>query len=152
MVWVLHRDDSELITVDDATNTVARRFSLNFAPVRAAVEPDGIWVVENGNDPAVHRIDAMSGRTTDTVPVRANPSDLVLAEGAVWVTNKYDAGGTPFGTEGLSAVTKVSRSTKEVSALIDLRFGFYPERIVAGAGSIWVIGADDKVARIDAMK
>ena len=55
------------------------------APIGVASGHGSIWVANSG-DGTVSRIDAISGKVTQTIPVGGSPNSLVVTDDAVWVT------------------------------------------------------------------
>ena len=85
----------------------------------------------------VAHIDPVTNQVLATVNVGWAPADLVLADRAVWVTNRSS-----------DSVTRIDPATNHAVATI--RVGKGPRRIAAAAGSIWVANSEDgTVSRID---
>src|SRR5262249_27111191 len=53
-------------------------------------DPSAVWVA-NSLDLSVTKIDTVTGRVTDTIPVGDGPHAIVAGPGGVWVSNEYGA-------------------------------------------------------------
>jgi YVTN family beta-propeller protein len=96
---------------------------------------DGAIEAASGN--SVGFIDSGSNELVADVAVGTTPTDLVAAEGAVWVTNTADG-----------TVDRIDPGTRTVRQTI--RVGNGPIGIAYGDGSIWVAnGVSATVSRID---
>jgi len=74
-----------LVCVDPKTNAVTQTFKVSFANV-ALAQGDDVWV-SSQYDHTILRIDAKSGRIVTTIPVRGQPSGLVVSKDNLWATD-----------------------------------------------------------------
>jgi YVTN family beta-propeller protein len=99
------------------------------------------WVAVRGPErvaPIVNPPPGALGRVVATIPVGADPADVLASDGAVWVAN------TAQGT-----VSRIDPATNTVTRTIQV--GRDPVRLAAGFGSIWVANQTSQtVVRIDA--
>jgi YVTN family beta-propeller protein len=100
-----------------------------------------IWVGVRGSErdtPIVNPPPSSLGRVAATIPVGADPVDVLVDQDAVWVANA--AQGT---------VSRVDPATNTMTQTIQV--GRNPIRLVAGFGSIWVANnTEQTISRIDA--
>jgi YVTN family beta-propeller protein len=98
------------------------------------------WAVLRGPSPlpTVAQPPGSLGRVAATIPVGADPVDVLVAAGTVWVANA--AQGT---------ISRVDPATNTVTRTIQV--GRNPVRLAAGFGSIWVANETSQtVSRLDA--
>ena len=104
--------------------------------VRAVAFGEGsVWAALEAEGKVV-RIDPEAGAVTDSILVDGQPRDVALGEGAAWVTSR-------------GSVSKIDPGTNrsEVVRRFDARVG--SPGVAVGAGSVWAIGPDETVLRID---
>jgi streptogramin lyase len=75
-------------------------------------------------------------QATATIGVGADPADVLVSDGAVWVASS-----------GEGTVLRIDPATNRVTGRF--RVGANPVRLAAGHGSVWVANADASVSRID---
>jgi DNA-binding beta-propeller fold protein YncE len=75
-------------------------------------------------------------QVTATIGVGADPADVLISDGAVWVASS-----------GESTVLRIDLATNQVTGRFQV--GANPVRLAAGHGSVWVANSDASVSRID---
>jgi YVTN family beta-propeller protein len=145
-VWVTNWWDNTLSRIDPATNTVLSVVPVDFTntqgPEAIGSGAGSLWVTatdEDANgDPlpgVVKRIDPATGATLATIPVGAEPLDIDVSPGAVWVAN-WDSG----------SVIRIDPATNQIVTTLAVP---YASGVTFGLGAVWVAGGDGKVTRID---
>jgi YVTN family beta-propeller protein len=85
---------------------------------------------------SVQRIDPRTNRLVATIQPGANPADVAVGEGAVWVVNASDR--------------TVSRIDPETNSVRTAPAGGDPHGVATGEGAVWVFSPRDQaLARID---
>jgi DNA-binding beta-propeller fold protein YncE len=133
--WVVDDRTGSLFKLDARTGHRLRRTRVCELPSGVASAGASVWVVCALGD--LVRVDAASGRVIARRrpgPAAADPPDLAVAQGAVWVA-------------GLGRLLRVDLASGQVTATIPLSS---PADVTAGAGAIWVANFDARrVTRID---
>jgi hypothetical protein len=113
----------ELLRVDEATGTVADRYSIAPNPSGLAVANGSVWLAEASGD--VARIDPSTGRVIDEVRVGDMPRAIVPAFGSLWVTRSYGEG----------SLVRLDPASGRIEAT-------FPDvtNISAGSTGVWVQG------------
>ncbi len=84
------------------------------------------------------------------------PTDLAVGGGAVWVGN--GAGSESFGVRVTTSISRVDPISLKVTGTVELSrkpsaYGPVPSegfpRMAVGAGSVWAVGVDNRIYRID---
>lgn len=145
-VWVTNWWDNTLSRINPATNTVLSVVPIDFTatqgPEAIGSGAGSLWVTafdyDANFDPlpgVVKRINPATGATLATIPVGAEPHDIDVSPGAVWVVNA-DSG----------SVMRIDPATNQVVATIQI-----PDAsgVTVGLGAVWVVGATGQVTRID---
>jgi DNA-binding beta-propeller fold protein YncE len=102
-----------------------------------AVGAGGVWVLGDGNDRVLWRIDPATARLAATVALPFVPTDVAVGDGAVWVTSAL-----------ANTLARIDPSTDRITAAIPTGKG--AAAVAVGAGSVWVAGqVDDTITRID---
>lgn len=128
-------DDHLVVKIDPATNEIMGSVQLPEAG-DLAVGESSVWVLSRlAADAAVLRIDPSTTEVEATIPVGLNPSNVVVAEGAVWVTVTTT---TPT-LRPSGEVVRIDPATNEVVARIPVSDG-WPRDVVVGEGSVWAYG------------
>jgi streptogramin lyase len=96
-----------------------------------------VWVLGDGIDRRLWRLDRRSGRILATIELPFIPRTVAAGEGGVWVTAPLD-----------DRVLQIDPETNAITATIPTGRG--TSGVAAGAGSVWVTSTiDGTVSRID---
>jgi YVTN family beta-propeller protein len=96
-----------------------------------------VWVLGDGIDRRLWRLDRRSGRILATIELPFVPRSVAAGEGGVWVTAPVD-----------DRVLRIDPETNAITATITTGRG--TSGVAAGAGSVWVTSTiDGTVSRID---
>ncbi|CAN5318776.1 hypothetical protein BH20ACT24_BH20ACT24_11720 [soil metagenome] len=152
-VWALAEDGAggSLLQIDPQTNAIVGE-PLAFVPettghpIDLAVTDGAVWVVTGANpeDPSesgpsgLQRVDPVSRQIVATIGVGADPVDVALGAGSLWVANGGDG-----------TVSRVDPASETVVATVPV--GQTPREIVADARGVWVsVGVNEpSLVRID---
>jgi YVTN family beta-propeller protein len=96
-----------------------------------------VWVLGDGIDRRMWRLDRQSGRILATIELPFIPRTVAVGEGGVWVTGPLD-----------DRVLRIDPETNAITATIATGRG--TSGVAVGAGSVWVTSTiDGTVSRID---
>jgi DNA-binding SARP family transcriptional activator/streptogramin lyase len=131
-----------LIRVDPASGRVVGSVSMPADVDGVATAGDDVWAV-SGAAAAVLRIDPLTARIRDRIPIAGEPGEHALAISAgtdfIWVMNGETA-----------TVVKIDRELHDVVETYRLGVGRGSLALAAGEGAAWVSNAfDGTVTRID---
>ena len=102
-----------------------------------AVGLGSLWVVGDGVDRRLWRLDRLTGRIVATIELPMIPRTVATGEGAVWVSAPLD-----------DAILRIDPATNTVTATIGTGRG--TSGVAAGGGAVWATNAiDGTVSRID---
>jgi YVTN family beta-propeller protein len=102
-----------------------------------AVGYGSVWVIGDGIDHRLWRLDRESGRIVATIELPSIPRTVVTGEDGVWITAPLD-----------DRVLRIDPETNKIAASI--RTGRGASGVAVGAGSVWVTNMiDGAVSRID---
>jgi YVTN family beta-propeller protein len=102
-----------------------------------AVGYGSVWVLGDGIDRRLWRLDRLSGRILATIRLPFIPRSVAAGEGGVWVTAPLD-----------DRVFKIDPETDSITKTIPTGRG--TSGVAVGAGSVWVTTSlDGKLSRID---
>jgi YVTN family beta-propeller protein len=102
-----------------------------------AVGYGSVWVLGDGIDRRLWRLDRSSGRRLATIELPFVPRSVATGEGGVWVSAPLD-----------DRVLQIDPETNTITATIPTGRG--TSGVAAGAGSVWVTSTiDGTVSRID---
>jgi YVTN family beta-propeller protein len=132
IVWVVGRTRSGgglLARIDARTNQVDPTIALRHAPSGLAVTADGetVWTVTT-KDQTLRSFDTRTGDPGEPVKLKLAPNQVVLGDGAVWVTSSSDT------------VLRVDPATSKAKRI---RVGNGPSGIAFGADRVWVANSQD---------
>ncbi|MDQ4131184.1 MAG: hypothetical protein M3133_09400, partial [Actinomycetota bacterium] len=97
------------------------------APDVIAATPEGeVWLL-NQQAGAVTRMDA-DGNLSDPLRVGSRPSDIVVADEAVWVSDLEDG-----------TLTKIDRSIVRIEKVIELDAPIAAVAVEEGTGALWAL-------------
>ena len=128
-----------LARIDLATNQLAEVLGPGPAAAEGGIASDGesLWMVTDAKG-ALVRIDARSGRVTQTVRIPPGSYNPLYSDGVVWVTG-HETG----------EVTAVDAPTGRIVATVPVGAG--PRFLTAGGGAVWILlQGTGEVVRIDA--
>ena len=140
IVWVAGRTQSGgglLARIDARTNQVDSTIPLRHAPSGLAVAVDGgtVWTVTT-KDRTLRSFDTRTGDPGKPVKLRLTPDQVVLGDGAVWVTST-----------SRDTVLRIDPATSKAK---EIRVGNGPSGLAFGADRVWVAnGLDGTVSAID---
>ena len=154
------RDESKAVAVrgnsvaviDPATNEVTADVPVGGTPTAITAAGHDVWVL-NADDQAVSRIDT-STRAIKTLGTGGVPTDIAAGEGALWVANGKRVSAQFVGPTATS-VSRIDPGTNAVRATVSLPHpGPNPsnenrDHLAVGRGSVWAVGPDYSVSRID---
>jgi streptogramin lyase/tRNA A-37 threonylcarbamoyl transferase component Bud32 len=147
-IWVAGCPDVQQLKIDGgdvglgASVEIPRAERLSAGNFREALsgmaEGEGaIWVVGDGADQRLWRIDPQRHRITATIPLGFPPGAVAVGEGAVWVTDQLG-----------DRLARIDPATNRVAAVIPVGRG--ARSVAVGAGSVWVANAiDHTLTRVD---
>jgi YVTN family beta-propeller protein len=102
-----------------------------------AVGYGSVWVLGDGIDRRLWRLDRESGRILATIELPYIPRTVAAGEGGVWVSAPLD-----------DRILRIDPETNAITATIPTGRG--TSGVAAGAGSVWVTSTiDGTVSRID---
>jgi YVTN family beta-propeller protein len=102
-----------------------------------AIGYGSVWVLGDGIDRRLWRLDRRSGRILATIELPFGPRTVAAGEGGIWVTAPLD-----------DRVLQINPETNAITATITTGRG--TSGVAAGAGSVWVTSTiDGTVSRID---
>ena len=136
-VWIPSNSEGLLSRIDPQTNQTVASIRVKPHSYAAAFGYKSVWIT-NSDSASVQRIDPLSNRVVATIPVGRQPRFLTVGEGAVWTLNQGDG-----------SVTRINPSTNAAVASIAVGVTGIGGDIADGAGSIWVRGKKQLLARID---
>jgi len=122
-VWVGVYGTGRLLRLDPDTGRVTRRIPIGTWACRVAVDRRAAWVTRDRAGELV-RVDLRTGRL-QRFDIGAEPFDVILAFGAIWVTG-FDVG----------TVTRIDPVARRVTRVY--RDGPHPAGITRCGGRIWV--------------
>lgn len=133
-IWVPMGYEKEVVLVDAATASVARRIEVDANPYGLVEDGDSLWIADFANS-EVLRIDIPSGEEQLRVAI-PDPTWMVAGPEGVWVIE-----------HGTGHVTRLDPETGATLARVEV--GGRP-CLALGLGSVWSGSQDDgTVARID---
>jgi branched-chain amino acid transport system substrate-binding protein len=150
--------DSVLL-LDGRSGSVDAHAQVGSAPSQIAVGAGEVWVL-NSADNTISEIDPEQSRPVATFAAGLAPVGLAAGDGRLWVGNAAaksasSAEGTMF-PASLSQLDPITRSPLRTIALAHRfedtsLYGRLPgqRELVVGAGSVWAIGEDGHVLRLD---
>jgi len=136
----LSTDPGELRILRDVTLPYRKTVSVETTRINQrdlAVGYGSVWVLGDGIDRRMWRLDRSSGRILATIELPFIPRSVAAGEGGVWVTAPLD-----------DRVLQIDPETNAITATIPTGRG--TSGVAVGAGSAWVTSTiDGTVSRID---
>lgn len=143
---------NSVASIDPATATVAADVPVGGTPTAIAAGEGAVWVL-NADDQTVSRIDP-SSREAKTFGTGGVPTDLAAGEGGLWVGNgRRDK--RQFVGPSATSVSRFDPNTTGLRTTVSLprsafgRSNTNTDHLAVGAGSVWAVGPDFSVSRID---
>ena len=131
-IWVANQ--AGLSRIDPETNQVVITIDVGRG-LNAAVGAGSVWVTSTSG--GVSRIDPETNQVIASITVGGTPSQIAIANDAVWVANR----------EG-TIVSRIDPQTNQIVASIDV--GFSTLALAVDQDSVWVAGySDSTLLRID---
>lgn len=133
-VWVGTRFDSTVARIDPGRLVVVDAVPVPGYALGLSASGNDVWAT----DPvlgSVYRIDASSGELVQTVVVGANPHNIAVGDGVIFVTNNDDDTVSMVGYRNQNAIR------------VDMEVGASPLHVALGEGSIWVTDSGDGAVR-----
>ena len=110
----------------------------------------------NADDQTITRIDSETHEAGQPFAVGGGtPIDLAVGDGALWVASGTPDPNTQFGGPVLDALVRIDPDTSGTRAVVEVPHDgptvvtTSQQRLVAAAGSLWVVLASGAVARVD---
>jgi serine/threonine protein kinase len=122
-VWVLDGVLGRLFPIDPATDTVESPVLLAGDPIAVSADAQAVWVLYKGGTVEKHPLTGNSG--LDSVPVGANPNDVFVGGGSVWVANYGD--GTVTRIDPISGIPQT------------IQVGGHPTQVTADDKGVWIV-------------
>lgn len=140
-VWLTSRSPY-LLRVESGAGRAAR-IAVGGAADAVASGAGAVWVLST-RSATVLRVDPVTGRVTDRIPVVARhgpglPAPTAIAAGAhaVWVLNRNSA-----------TLTRINPQTRGVEMTIELGIDRVPADLAASGGTAWVANFDGSLSRV----
>jgi YVTN family beta-propeller protein len=131
-VWVANQGG--LSRIDPDTNQVVTTIDVGRG-LNPAVGAGSVWVTSTSG--VVSRIDPETNQVIASITVGGIPSQIAIANNAVWVANRES-----------TSISRIDPETNQVAASIDV--GFSTLALAADQDSVWVAGySDSTLLRID---
>jgi DNA-binding beta-propeller fold protein YncE len=144
--------------LDPQTGKLLATVPLGAAPSSVAVGAGAVWVLD-ADDKTISAIDPET-RSRESFSTSSTPTDLAAGAGALWIGNAF-RGGQFSATSYPESVSRLDPETRVVVATIRLPrpkvvrynaaspLAWLSEHIAVTSDSVWVVGADLGVYRID---
>jgi len=131
-IWVA--EQGGLSRIDPETNQVVTTIDVGRG-LNVAVGADSVWVTSTNG--VVSGIDPETNQVISSITVGGIPSNIAIANNAVWVANREN-----------TSVSRIDPQTNQIVASIDV--GFSTLALAATQDSVWVAGySDATLLRID---
>jgi ABC-type transport system substrate-binding protein/DNA-binding SARP family transcriptional activator/DNA-binding beta-propeller fold protein YncE len=114
-----------LVAISPSSKRIGLAVALPDSADNLASGAGSLWLSHAGTN-TVSRVDPVSGRTVDRIPIGGEPGQIVSADGAIWVASTL--GGT---------VSRIDPSTDTVTQTIRLG-GANPTALAYGDGLLWI--------------
>jgi len=143
---------NSVAAIDPAGNRVVADVPVGGTPAAIAAGEGALWVL-NADDQTVSRIDPAT-RGVKTFGTGGVPVDLAAGEGALWVGNGR-RGRAQYVGPSATSVSRFDTQTNGIRASVTLprtgeaQANTNTDHLTVGAGSVWAVGPDYSVSRID---
>ena len=132
-LWVQKGAELVLVRVDPETGRELERFE-GIPGFTVAKDGDTVWGVDDAG--SIVHVDMATGDVLGSIPVPAEPKQIVLAAGSLWVA--CDQG---------SALVRIDRQSHEIIDTIDVGLG--PVEMELGFGSLWIRNRQLQIVRVN---
>ena len=141
--------------IDPSSNRITAQIPVGRSPTNVEVGEGDAWVI-NADDQTITRIDSETLEAGQPFAVGGGtPIDLAVGDGALWVASGTPDPNTQFGGPVLDALVRIDPDTSGTRAVVEVPHEgptvvtTSQQRLVAAAGSLWVVLASGAVARVD---
>jgi ABC-type branched-subunit amino acid transport system substrate-binding protein len=144
--------DSQVVALDAATGRVERRFAAGRAPRALAHGSGRLWVAD-AEARTLLRLDPRTG-AVDTTATGANPGDVTVAGGSVWVANATAGANDRVNDPVTTEVVRLDPATQRQLANVPLPHrglvvDWQRNSLGSTRDAVWALAATGKVVRID---
>jgi ABC-type branched-subunit amino acid transport system substrate-binding protein/DNA-binding beta-propeller fold protein YncE len=148
--------ENGVAAIDADSGAIASLTETGAPPSNIAVGEGAVWVLNTEED-TVSRIDPESKRIVETLQVDDTPTEVAAGAGALWVGTGSRGRGGAAGATVARRVLRIDPESRSVTKTVNLGtsegipccLGEGLPRVAVGAGAVWAIRPDEKVARID---
>jgi YVTN family beta-propeller protein len=141
--------------IDPSSNRITAQIPVGRSPTNVEVGEGAAWVI-NADDQTITRIDSDTLEAGQPFAVGGGtPIDLAVGDGALWVASGTPDPNAQFGGPVLNALVRIDPDTSGTRAVVEVPHdgptvvSTSQQRLVAAAGSLWVVLASGGVARVD---
>jgi DNA-binding SARP family transcriptional activator/ABC-type branched-subunit amino acid transport system substrate-binding protein/DNA-binding beta-propeller fold protein YncE len=150
---------NSLVLLRSGSGAIAAQVGVGSRPSQIAVGAGAVWVL-NSDDNTVTEVDPATRKAVVTFGVGPRPVALAAGSGALWL----ESGPASTGSQGEGSMlpatlTRLDPTTRTATqsvhlptAFVATAYGRLPGQrlIVVGAGSVWTVGGDYRLLRLDA--
>jgi streptogramin lyase len=122
-VWIVEKDQNELVAINPFTAKVVSRTVVGTDPVAVAVGFGAVWVANAGNG-SITRVGLSDGKV-EAIGLDYQPDRIAAGAGAVWVASRNG-----------KTVIRIDPREREVTKTV--RLANPPVDVAAGAGRVWI--------------
>jgi YVTN family beta-propeller protein len=141
--------------LDPSTAKIVAQIPVGRSPTSVVVGDGVAWVL-NADDRTITRIDPATREAGEPFAVgEGTPIDLAVGGGSLWVASGTPDPDTQFAGPVLDAIVRVDSDTSGTRSVVEVPHdgntvvNTARQRLVAAAGSLWVVLASGSVARVD---
>jgi virginiamycin B lyase len=130
-LWAVDCVDNTLVRIDVVTGVLDHTIDLPFAirgESSVAVGEDGVWMLSDGTQPELVRIDPTTNAVADTLSAPSGATAVRAGDGSLWITRA-----------GTGQLIRVDPGTGEELAVIDVAPGSI--FLAYGEGGVWTMGS-----------
>jgi len=150
---------NSLVLLRSTSGTIAAQVGVGSRPSQIAVGAGAVWVL-NSDDNTVTEIDSATRKAVVTFGVGPRPVAIAAGSGALWLESGPASTGSqvegsmlPATLAKLDPTTRTAMQTVHLpTAFVGTAYNRLPGQrlIVVGAGSVWTVGGDYRLLRLDA--
>ena len=180
-LWAVDCVDNTLVRIDVGTGVLDQTIDLPFTirgESSVAVGEDGVWMLSEGTQPELVRIDPTTNAVADTLSAPSGATAVRAGDGSLWITRAdtgqlirvdpgtgeelavidvapgssflaYGEGGVWTMSSTTGDVVHVDPATNSVVATIPTGGGVWGGDIAVGGGYVWARISDALIAQID---
>jgi YVTN family beta-propeller protein len=138
-------DVNAMGVIDAGRNALVGQVKVGIRPTRIAVEPHGIWVVNEG-DGTVSRVNAQTLAVTRTISTPGSTLDVAASAVAVWVVGHQRRGNVGKGTALVYRIAPANAFVTNTTVIPSIALqGITVSNVAAVERSVWVSGGLDVV-------